>query len=220
MLQNLKTVLNRFRKYGLKLKPSKCKLFRREVHFLGRIADRHGVRMTKEHIQDVLNWPVPANRKELQRFLGFINYHRNYLQALAGKTAILFAWENSYSFRASGCTQEMGLDRWTHAGLLCFASSHDGGSSAGISQCHRLVHPWKECLGFCYQRRTQSATRWKGMHHIVCQQVSMFQTTRILYHKEGTLGCGSIREALSTLPAGEEVCGQDGPCQPRVADVL
>ena len=91
MLQNLKTVLNRFRKYGLKLKPSKCKLFRREVHFLGRITDRHGVRMTKEHIQDVLNWPVPANRKELERFLGFINYHRNYLQALAGKTAILFA---------------------------------------------------------------------------------------------------------------------------------
>ena len=39
----------------------------------------------------MLNWPEPANRKELERFLGFINYHRNYLQALAGKTAILFA---------------------------------------------------------------------------------------------------------------------------------
>ena len=37
----------------------------------------------------MLDWPVPANRKELERFLGFINYHCNYLQALAGKTALL-----------------------------------------------------------------------------------------------------------------------------------
>ena len=63
--------------------------------------------MAKEHIQDVLDWPVPANWEELERFLGFINYQRNYLQALTGK----------------------------HGGLLCFASSHDGGSSAGVSQC-------------------------------------------------------------------------------------
>ena len=91
MLHSLKFVLGRFRKYGLKLKPSKCKLFRTEVHFLGRMADKHGVRMTKEHIQAVLDWPVPANRKELERFLGFINYHRNYLKALAGKTAWFFA---------------------------------------------------------------------------------------------------------------------------------
>ena len=91
MLHSLKVVLGRFRKYGLKLKPSKCKLFRTEVHFLGRMADKHGVRMTKEHIQAVLDWPVPANWKELERFMGFINYHRNYLKALAGKTALLFA---------------------------------------------------------------------------------------------------------------------------------
>ena len=63
--------------------------------------------MAKEHIRDVLDWPVPANWEELERFLGFINYQRNFLQALTGK----------------------------HWGLLCFASSHDGGSSAGVSQC-------------------------------------------------------------------------------------
>ena len=57
----------------------------REVHCLGSIADKHNVQMMKEHIQDVLDWLVPANQKELERFLGFIIYHRNYLQALAGK---------------------------------------------------------------------------------------------------------------------------------------
>ena len=66
MLHSLKVVLGRFRKYGLKLKPSKCKLFRTEVHFLGRMADKHGVRMTNEHIQAVLDWYVPANRKDLE----------------------------------------------------------------------------------------------------------------------------------------------------------
>ena len=93
MLHSLKVVLGRFRKYGLKLKQSKCKLFRTEVHFLGRMADKHGVRMTKEHIQAVLDWPVPANRKELEHFLGFMNYHRNYLKALAGKMpCFLHSW--------------------------------------------------------------------------------------------------------------------------------
>ena len=91
MLRNLETVLKRFRSYGLKLKPDKCRLFRREIRFLGRVADRNGVRMTNEHIDAVLEWPIPTNRKDLERFLGFINYHRSYLQGLAEKTATLYA---------------------------------------------------------------------------------------------------------------------------------
>ena len=72
MLRNLETVLKRFCSYGLKLKPDKCRLFQREIRFLGRVADRNGVRMTNEHIDAVLQWPIPTNRKDLERFLGFI----------------------------------------------------------------------------------------------------------------------------------------------------
>ena len=89
-LGNLKQVLERFRVYGLKLKPRKCALFRREVVFLGRLVNKNGVRMTDEHVKALQEWPVPKSRKDVEKFLGFINYHRRFLMGLAGKTQVLY----------------------------------------------------------------------------------------------------------------------------------
>ena len=55
-LENLSQVLERFRAYGLKLKPRKCALFHREVVFLGRVVDKDGVRMSGEDIKAVQDW--------------------------------------------------------------------------------------------------------------------------------------------------------------------
>ena len=89
-LSNLVRVLKRFRAYGLKLKPRKCALFKKEVAFLGRIVSREGVRLTEQHLEDIKNWPIPKCRKEVEAFLGFINYHRRFLIGLAGKTRLLY----------------------------------------------------------------------------------------------------------------------------------
>ena len=89
-LQNLEIVLARFKKFGLKLKPRKCALFQTEVKFLGRLATQEGIEVTKEHVQAVQDWPRPQNRKALQQFLGFLNYHRGFIQGLAGISAPLY----------------------------------------------------------------------------------------------------------------------------------
>jgi hypothetical protein len=91
MLENLRNTLLRFRKYHLKLKPRKCTLFRPEVDFLGRTVDRNGVRVTDAKIQAVLDWPVPSSTKELESFLGYINYHRDFIKGLAGIATPLYA---------------------------------------------------------------------------------------------------------------------------------
>ena len=41
-VENLRTVLRQLRKHGVKLKPSKCSLFQREVCFLGSIVNHSG----------------------------------------------------------------------------------------------------------------------------------------------------------------------------------
>ena len=89
-LENLRKVLERFRAHGLKLKPRKCALSRREVVFLGRLINEKGVQMVDDHIKAVQDWPVPKNRKDVEKFLGFINYHRRFLVGLAGKTQHLY----------------------------------------------------------------------------------------------------------------------------------
>ena len=55
--------------------------------FLGRLATQEGIEVTKEHVQAVQDWPRPQNRKALQQFIGFLNYHRVFIQGQAGISA-------------------------------------------------------------------------------------------------------------------------------------
>ena len=88
-LANLRVVLSRFRKYGLKLKLRKCVLFKRETAFLGRRVESAGVHMTDDHVKAVQEWLEPKNRKQMEQFLGFINCHWRFIQDLAKTTAPL-----------------------------------------------------------------------------------------------------------------------------------
>ena len=83
-------MLARLKKFDLKLKLRKCALCQTNVKFLGRLATQEGIEVTKEHVQAVQDWPSPQIRKALQQFLGFLNYHRRFIQGLAGISAPLY----------------------------------------------------------------------------------------------------------------------------------
>ena len=101
-LANLRVVLERFRQYGLKFKPRKCEFFRREVEFLGRTVSSGGVEMGKQYIEAVQEWPVPVNSKAVERFLGFANYHRNFIPRFSEIAAPLYALTGKRAFRWEG----------------------------------------------------------------------------------------------------------------------
>jgi hypothetical protein len=90
-LDNLQQVFERLRQHNLKLKSKKCTLFGTEVTFLGRRVSKDGVAITNSHVQSVLDWPRPKNSVELSKFLGFINYHREFIAGLAGMATTLYA---------------------------------------------------------------------------------------------------------------------------------
>ena len=69
-------VLRRLEENDLFVKPEKCVWKVREVEFLGVIIGKDGVRMKKEKVQGVIEWPVPKSVKDVQKFLGLANYYR------------------------------------------------------------------------------------------------------------------------------------------------
>ena len=82
-LANLREVLGRFANHDLKLKPKKCHLFQKTVEFLGHVVDRNGVSIKPAHIKIATEWPVPSKKKDLESFLGFVNYHHEHIPQFA-----------------------------------------------------------------------------------------------------------------------------------------
>ena len=82
-LGNLREVFLRFRCHNLKLKPKKCYLLRNEVSFLGRRVNARGVHVPYDKLDIIARWPQPTSQKELQAFLGFMNYHRDFIPRYA-----------------------------------------------------------------------------------------------------------------------------------------
>jgi len=47
------------------------------------IIGEDGVRMEKEKVQGVVEWPVPKSVKDVQKFLGLANYYRRFVKDFA-----------------------------------------------------------------------------------------------------------------------------------------
>ena len=52
-----------------------------ELAWLGQILNQEGIRPDPEKTEVIANWPQPRNVKELQAFLGFANWFRQYMHA-------------------------------------------------------------------------------------------------------------------------------------------
>ena len=78
-LENLRTVLQRLREAGLKLKPSKCDLLKTEVQYLGYVVSADGIKIDPRKTQAVRDFPVPKNVRSLREFLGLTSYYRRFI---------------------------------------------------------------------------------------------------------------------------------------------
>ena len=84
-VEHLRTVLRRLREHGVKLKPRKCKLFQREVRFLGRIVSEEGYRMDPASVKAVteLKESRPKTVGEVRQITGILSYYHRYIPNFA-----------------------------------------------------------------------------------------------------------------------------------------
>ena len=79
----VKRVLQVLQNNNLYLKPEKCIFEVRKIEFLGLILSENQVEMDPVKIEGVRNWPVPRSVKELQSFLGFVNFYRRFIEGFS-----------------------------------------------------------------------------------------------------------------------------------------
>ena len=82
-LERLIRVFERFKSAGLKLKPSKCSLFQKEILFLGHVVSEEGIHTDPIKTKAVRDWPQPKNVKEVRGFLGLCSYYRKFVKNFA-----------------------------------------------------------------------------------------------------------------------------------------
>ena len=79
-LMHIEQALQRFRKYGLTCKPTKCKCAREALEYLGLKLTPQGLETTKSHVQRILDFLTPTNVSQVRAFLGMASYYRRFVQ--------------------------------------------------------------------------------------------------------------------------------------------
>ena len=79
----LDQVLHRLTKANLRLNTKKCKFRQTEINFLGHVISQGTIRPSRKNIEPIRNYPKPRNCKEVQRFLGVMNYHASFIPKFA-----------------------------------------------------------------------------------------------------------------------------------------
>jgi len=89
--EHLRLVFERLREHQLFLKWVKCDLYANKVDCLGHIIDKEGIHVDTDKVAHIREWRTPRNYNDIQRFIGLVNYIRNFLPDITVYTGPLLA---------------------------------------------------------------------------------------------------------------------------------
>ena len=83
--------LEKLRELGVAGKKSKCIIFCRVGEYMGHIGSKNRVRTNLDKVQAITNAPAPKNVKEVESYLGCINYYSKYIPDITAIASPLYA---------------------------------------------------------------------------------------------------------------------------------
>jgi len=82
-------VIRRLEENNLYVKLEKCKWKVREVGFLEVVIGPDRIKMKEEKVKGVLDWPTPKCVKDMQKFLGLVNYYCQFIEGFVSIARLL-----------------------------------------------------------------------------------------------------------------------------------
>jgi len=83
LLERLHTIVSCLNNVGLKVKPSKCSVFKERISFLGHMVSTEGIDPEEEKIRSILDWPMPKCFRDVRALFGLASYYRKFVQNFA-----------------------------------------------------------------------------------------------------------------------------------------
>ena len=81
-LWRMRVVFNRLREHGLKLKPSKCEVFKSEINYLAHHVSWKGVLPSKKNLESITQCPPLDTYTKVKSFVGLVGHYRCFIKAL------------------------------------------------------------------------------------------------------------------------------------------
>lgn len=79
-MERIQELFSRLARARLTVNLAKCEFARATVTYLGRVVGQGQVRPAAAKVLAVEQYPIPATRKELMRFLGLVGYYMCFIK--------------------------------------------------------------------------------------------------------------------------------------------
>ena len=89
-LEWMRVIFDRFWEHGLKLKPSKCKVFKTEINYLAHHVSKEGVLPSKKNLEAIAQCQPPDTYTKVKSFVGLDGHYRHFIKGFANIAAPLY----------------------------------------------------------------------------------------------------------------------------------
>ena len=81
-LQRMHVVFDHLREHGLKLKPSKCEVFKSKISYLAHHVSQKGVLPSKKNLESIAQCLPPDTYTKVKSFVGLVGHYRRFIKGL------------------------------------------------------------------------------------------------------------------------------------------
>ena len=89
-LRRMHVVFDRLREHSLKLKPSKCDVFKSEINYLAHHVSQKGVLPLKKNLESIAQCPPPDTYTKVKSFVSLVGHYRCFIKGFAKIAAPLY----------------------------------------------------------------------------------------------------------------------------------